>query len=154
MRERRVEITPMTADDLSEVSEIEAHSFRAPWPDQIFTEELDREWAHLDVVRERDAAGKSRVIAFTNFWLVRDEVHLLNVAVHPDRRRHGFARMLMTHLMAFARRHECRYVTLEVRRSNLGAIALYKEFGFEAVGLRPKYYAEDGEDAIVMTLEL
>jgi ribosomal-protein-alanine N-acetyltransferase len=144
----------MRSDDLPEVSVIEAHSFRAPWPDQIFTEELEREWAHLDVVRERDDTGKSRVIAFTNYWLVRDEVHLLNIAVHPDRRRHGFARQLMDHLLAFARRHECRYITLEVRRSNVGAIDLYKHYGFEAVGLRPKYYAEDGEDAIVMTLEL
>ena len=144
----------MTREDLPEVSEIEAHSFRAPWPDQIFVEELDREWAYLDVVRERDEGGRSRVVGFCNFWLVRDEIHLLNVAVHPDRRRHGFARRLMDHLMAFATAHECRFVTLEVRRSNAAAIGLYRRYGFEPVGLRPKYYAEDGEDAIVMTLEL
>ena len=62
--------------------------------------------------------------------------------------------MLMGHLLAFARERDCRYVTLEVRKSNHAAQSLYRAHGFEAVGLRPRYYAEDGEDAVVMTLDL
>ncbi len=153
MRNRRIEIAPMRVQDLDQVMEIEHGSFRAPWSRQVFAEELDRDWAYVDVVSERDAGGRSRVVAFCNYWLVRDEVHILNVAVHPDRRRNGHARRLMAHVVAFARHHKCRYVTLEVRRSNAGAIGLYEEFDFKPVGIRPNYYVEDREDAIVMLLE-
>jgi ribosomal-protein-alanine N-acetyltransferase len=154
MRRRRVEVSPMQRSDLEEVLEIEQHAFGSPWSRQIFLEELDREWAHLEVLREREKDGQSRVVAFVNYWLVRDEVHLLNIATHPERRRQGHARSLLAHLVDFARRHRCRYVTLEARRSNQGAIELYRQFGFQAVGIRPKYYVEDQEDAVVMLLEL
>jgi ribosomal-protein-alanine N-acetyltransferase len=127
-------------------------SFRAPWSRQVFVEELDRDWAHVDVLKERRTdAG---VMAFVNYWLVRDEVHVLNVAAHPDARRQGHASRLLEHVIAFANRNKCRYVTLEVRRSNAGAIRLYRKYGFRPVGVRPNYYVEDNEDAIVMLLEL
>ncbi len=145
----------MQRDDLAEVAEIEAASHRPPWPNQIFLEELEREWAYLDVVRvPGEGPERSRVAAFCNYWLVRDEVHLLNIAVHPDHRRAGHGGRLMQRLVDFARARQCRFITLEVRKSNSQAIAMYRRFGFVAVGLRPRYYAEDGEDAIVMTLEL
>ena len=111
---------------------------------------VDIEWTA--VVSPND--GDSSVVAFCNYWLVADEVHLLNIATHPEARRRGHARRLMDHLLAFARENKCRYVTLEVRRSNTGAQELYRSYGFEAVGVRPNYYVEDREDAIVMLLEL
>jgi ribosomal-protein-alanine N-acetyltransferase len=154
MRQRRLEIAPMREEDLDQVLAIENRAFRSPWTKQIFREELSRDWAYLEVVRERVPSGGSEVVAFCNYWLVRDEVHLLNIATHPDRRRRGYARFLMEHLLDFARRHKCRYITLEVRRSNEAALALYGRYGFEAVGVRPNYYVEDREDAIVMLLEL
>ncbi|HTE49369.1 MAG TPA: ribosomal protein S18-alanine N-acetyltransferase [Kofleriaceae bacterium] len=144
----------MERTDLEEVLEIERHAFHSPWSSQIFLEELEREWAYLEVLRERQKDARSVVVAYCNYWLVRDEVHLLNIATHPDRRRNGHARALMTHVVDFAARHRCRYVTLEVRRSNRGAIDLYGQFQFQAVGIRPKYYVEDQEDAVVMLLEL
>lgn len=154
MRRRKVEIAPMAQADLEQVLEIEQHAFRSPWSHQIFIEELAREWAYLDVLRERDKDGSVRIVAYCNYWLVRDEVHLLNIATHPDHRRRGHGRALMTHITDFARRHACRYVTLEVRRSNQAAIDLYRAFHFQPVGVRKKYYVEDQEDAIVMLLEL
>jgi ribosomal-protein-alanine N-acetyltransferase len=154
MRERRVEVTPMVEADLEAVLEIEQHSYPAPWPRQIFVEELGREWAHLRVLRERQPDGSERVVGFCNYWLVRDEVHLLNLAVHPAARRKGHGRLLLRELLAFAAHHQCRYVTLEVRRSNLGAIHLYRAHGFEPVGVRQNYYVENREDAIVMLLTL
>ena len=144
----------MQRSDLEQVLEIEAHAFGSRWSRRIFLEELEREWATLEVVRERQKDGSSRVVAFCNYWLVRDEVHLLNIATHPEARRRGHARALLDHMIAFARRHRCRYVTLEVRRSNQGAIDLYRGFSFQPVGIRPKYYVEDQEDAVVMLLEL
>jgi ribosomal-protein-alanine N-acetyltransferase len=152
-RNRRVEIVPMRVGDLDEVMEIERLAHRSPWPRQVFIEELERDWAYLVLVKERRSTG-SRTVAFCNYWLVRDEVHLLNVATHPDERKQGHGSRLLAHIVEFAGRHRCRYVTLEVRRQNHGAIKLYRSFGFRPVGIRPHYYVEDNEDAIVMLLEL
>jgi ribosomal-protein-alanine N-acetyltransferase len=150
-QQRRFEIGPMAAADLDEIMEIERTSFRAPWSRQVFVEELDREWAHVDVLRARDGSG---VVAFVNYWLVRDEVHVLNIATRLEARRQGHGARLLEHVIGFANRKKCRYVTLEVRRSNVGAIRLYRKYGFRPVGVRPNYYVEDHEDAIVMLLDL
>jgi ribosomal-protein-alanine N-acetyltransferase len=157
-QQRRFEITPMNVSDLDDIMEIERVSFRAPWSRQVFVEELERDWAHVDVLRMREAPSPGRahapVLAFVNYWLVRDEVHVLNVATHPSARRQGHAARLIEHVVAFAHRRKCRYITLEVRRSNQAAIRLYRKYGFRPVGIRPNYYVEDNEDAIVMLLEL
>lgn len=144
-------IEPMRAADLDPVMEIERVSFRSPWSAQVFLEEMVRDWAHVDIVR--DVTDRS-VLAFGNYWLVADEIHLLNVATHPLARRAGHASRLLAHIIDFGRRHSCRVVTLEVRRSNAAALRLYRRFAFRAVGVRPNYYSEDQEDAIVMLLEL
>jgi ribosomal-protein-alanine N-acetyltransferase len=150
-QQRRFEIAPMSEADLDAIMEIERTSFRAPWSRQVFVEELERDWAHVDVLKARDGSG---VVAFVNYWLVRDEVHVLNIATHLDARRRGHAARLLEHVIAFAHRERCRYLTLEVRRSNSGALRLYRKYGFRPVGIRPNYYVEDHEDAIVMLLEL
>jgi ribosomal-protein-alanine N-acetyltransferase len=150
---RKSELAPMRLSDLDEVMEIERLSFKNPWSRQIFIEELERAWAHLEVVRD-GPPGALQVAAFCNYWLVRDEVHLLNIAVHPDHRHRGHAARLLGHIIDFSRRHRCRYITLEVRRSNRGAVKLYRSYGFRPVGIRAHYYVEDGEDAIVMLLDL
>ena len=143
---RRFEIVPMRAADLDEVMEIERRSFTAPWSRRVFLEELEREWAHLDVVRERGGG----IVAFCNHWLVRDEVHVLNLATHPEARRQGHAARLMRHVVEFARAHKCRYVTLEVRRSNTAALRLYERLGFRVTAMRPHYYTKPEEDALIL----
>ncbi len=100
-RERRFEIVPMTLSDLDDIMEIERASFRAPWSRQVFIEELERDWAHVDVLRAREAHAP--VVAFINYWLVRDEVHILNVASHPDHRRRGHAQRLLQHVIDFSK---------------------------------------------------
>jgi [ribosomal protein S18]-alanine N-acetyltransferase len=94
------------------------------------------------------------VLAFCNYWRVADEVHILKVAAHPDSRQQGFGSRLLSHMLDFSRRSSARLVTLEVRRSNEVAQRLYRRFGFRSVGLRPNYYADDNEDALVMLLDL
>jgi ribosomal-protein-alanine N-acetyltransferase len=142
-------IIPMLPEHLDAVDEIERHSFKNPWPAKVFAEELGRAWARVDVALEQ-----GRVVGFVDYWLVHDEVHLLAIAIHPDVRRRGIGRRLLDHLLELARARASALVTLEVRRSNVPAIAMYERAGFVVVGVRPKYYAEDGEDALVMTLEL
>ena len=156
-----IDITPMRREDLDDVLRIERAAYQRPWARDVFEQEIDRLWAFVDVLRPRVEGGRQepggrhgRVVAFVNYWLVRDEVHVLNVATHPEERRRGYAARLMEHVLAFARERSCRYVTLEVRRSNVGAMRLYRRFAFRPVGVRPNYYAEDHEDAIVMLLEL
>jgi ribosomal-protein-alanine N-acetyltransferase len=144
-------IASSTEADLDAVMAIEELSFRAPWARQAFSDELDRPWARLEVLR-RVATGT--VVGFCNYWLVADELHILNVAVHPDERRHGHAARLLRHILDEAGRSKTRVVSLEVRMSNRAAQALYRKFGFREVGTRPRYYADNGEDAMLMDREL
>jgi len=144
-------IEGMRLTDLEAVAEIEGVSFKAPWSAQVFLEEMARDWAHVDVVRD---PVQSKVLAYGNYWLVADEVHLLNIATHPQARRAGHASRLLAHIIALGQSRGCRLITLEVRRSNAAAQRLYRRFGFRPVAVRPNYYAEDQEDAIVMLLDL
>jgi ribosomal-protein-alanine N-acetyltransferase len=144
-------IEPMRIGDLDDVMEIERLSFKSPWSGQVFLEEMARDWAHVDVVRD---LARRRAVAFGNYWQVADEVHLLNLATHPEARRAGHASRMLAHIVEFGRERRCRLITLEVRRSNAAALRLYRRYGFRAVGVRPNYYAEDQEDAIVMLLDL
>ncbi len=144
-------VESMRPSDLDAVMEIERVSFRSPWSRQVFLEEQGRDWARIDVLRD---SSTGRVFAFANYWLVCDEIHILNLATHPRHRRCGHASRLIAHIVDYARREVCRTVTLEARRSNSAALRVYRRFAFRAIGVRPNYYAEDQEDAIVMALDL
>jgi [ribosomal protein S18]-alanine N-acetyltransferase len=133
------------------VMAIEKLSFPTPWARQAFSDELDRPWARLEVLRQ---GANGSVVGFCNYWLVADELHILNVAIHPDERRHGHATRLLEHILSEALRNKTRVVSLEVRASNQAAQALYRKFGFRKVGTRPRYYADNGEDAVLMDREL
>jgi ribosomal-protein-alanine N-acetyltransferase len=137
--------------DLDAVMEIERLSFATPWVRQAFTDEMDRPWAHLELLRESPGG---RAVGFCNYWLVADELHILNIAVHPEFRKQGHAQALAHHILAAAREAKARVVMLEVRVSNHAARSLYCKLGFREVGTRPKYYADNGEDAVLMDLEL
>jgi ribosomal-protein-alanine N-acetyltransferase len=140
-----------TEADLDAVLAIERLSSRAPWAKAAFADELDRPWARLELLRH---GSTGRAVAFCNYWLVADELHILNVAVLPEERRRGHAARLLGHMLDEALRNQARVISLEVRVSNQAAKALYRKFGFREVGVRPKYYANDGEDALLMDLEL
>ncbi len=137
--------------DLDDVFEIERLSFPTPWTREYFAEETQRPWARVEVLRER---GDGPVVAFCDYWLVADEVHILNIATHPEARRRGHAACLLRHILEQGRRAAFRLATLEVRKSNVGAQALYASFGFQVIGERPRYYEDNDEDAVVMNLEL
>lgn len=145
-----IEIRAMGRDDVDEVAAIELLAQPHPWGREVFLEELTRAWAAVDVLRERRGGP---IDAFLNYWIVGDEVHVLNVATRPDRRRRGFAARLLDHVEAVARERGCRAITLEVRRRNRAAMRLYRAHRYRPVGMRPRYY-DNGEDAIVMLREL
>jgi ribosomal-protein-alanine N-acetyltransferase len=95
----------------------------------------------------------ARVIAYAGLWLMVDEAHVTTFAVLPAYRRRGIGGLLLTELMALAADLGAAVCTLEVRLSNAAARKLYEEFGFRPVGVRPRYYSDNGEDALIMTTE-
>ena len=153
----RLEVRKMCPEDLDEVMVIELAAFKHPWSTELFRRELEHDWSTILVAIEpltNAPHGSERIVGFLIFWLVHDEVHVLNVAVAPEYRRKGIARTLMAETEKRAFDHAAALMTLEVRRSNLAALELYRQFDFRAVGVRPNYYVDEGEDAIVMVKEL
>ncbi|NVB81841.1 MAG: ribosomal protein S18-alanine N-acetyltransferase [Kofleriaceae bacterium] len=138
-------IEPASNGDIDSIDEIEQHSFKSPWSKSTFEGELLREWARIDVARMG-----TRLVGFCNYWLVTTELHILAIATHPDFRGQGVARAVLDHVLDVAKKTGCSLATLEVRRSNRPAIALYERAGFKTVHVRARYYQDDGEDALVM----
>jgi ribosomal-protein-alanine N-acetyltransferase len=145
----KVRVEPMTVEDVPAVHRIERASFPVPWPDYAFRQELQtNRMAHYLIVR----VGKDTV-AYGGMWLMVDEAHITTFAVLPLWRRHGIGGRLMLELMRLAQDLGARVATLEVRLSNQPARALYHRFGFRPVGVRPRYYSDNGEDALIMTTD-
>jgi ribosomal-protein-alanine N-acetyltransferase len=145
----KVRVEPMRLEDVPAVHKIESASFPTPWPDYAFRQELQtNRLAHYLIVR----IGREAV-AYGGLWLMVDEAHITTIAVLPDWRRHGIGGRLMLGLMDVALVLNARVVTLEVRLSNRPARDLYARFGFKPVGVRPRYYSDNGEDALIMTTD-
>jgi ribosomal-protein-alanine N-acetyltransferase len=143
----RVVVDPMRIEDVPAVHEIERLSFATPWPAYAFEQELrGNRLARYVVAR----AGET-VVGFAGIWLMVDEAHITTFSVHPDWRRQGIGRQLLLNLVELSGTLRARRMTLEVRSSNDAAQALYRSFGFAVAGRRPRYYTDDGEDALVMT---
>ena len=148
-----VRIRRMRQEDVARVVEVEKDGFAHPWSAELLRRELYHDWS-VSLVASEDVDGAERVIGFIVFWLVHDEVHVLNIAIALEARRRGIARVLMDEAAARGRARQARVCTLEVRRSNVPAITLYRSLGYRQVGIRPNYYVDEGEDAIVMVMDL
>jgi ribosomal-protein-alanine N-acetyltransferase len=141
----------MLSSDLDAVERIAAACFPNPWTREEFAKELQRPYAILRVLRP---SAEQPVCAFANYWHVADELQIMNIATLPDTRRLGYGRSLLADLIQDGRARAAQWLTLEVRRSNEAARNLYKGLGFSEIGVRQQYYSDNGEDAIVMHLEL
>ena len=150
----RFNLRRMTLDDLDAVMVIEDVAFKTPWSRELFRRELGHEWSTILIAEELAADGGGRVRGFVIYWVVHDEVHVLNIATDPGCRRRGVARELLCDVMSRGVKGGARLATLEVRRTNDAALGLYRTLGFRQVGVRQKYYADEDEDAIVMVLDL
>ncbi len=148
-----LEIRDATLGDLAAIVEIEKLAFTTPWSLRSFQRELSLPFSRLTVAVADDNGAKPSLAGFLCRWLIAEECHVLNVAVHPSYRRQGVGEMLMTATISEARARHAAFVTLEVRRSNLAARQLYRKLNFEERRLRRHYYGP-GEDAIVMELRL
>jgi len=143
----KVVISAMRLEDLEEVQRIEEASFTTPWPPNAYRSELlTNRLASYLVARVDD-----RIVAYGGMWLMVDEAHITTFAVHPAWRRQRLGEQLLLAFLDLARDRHAREATLEVRLSNLAARRLYEKYGFRPVGVRPRYYSDNNEDALIMT---
>ncbi len=141
----------MRRDDLEAVLAIERASFPLPWSREAFLREMcEIDNSHLVVVEEE---GGDAPLAYACWWEVVDECHVTNFAVAPAHRRRGVGEFLLESILEDARRLGVVRATLEVRMGNAAAIALYEKWGFTAAAMRPRYYPDNREDALVMWKE-
>lgn len=140
-----VMVRDMTENDLAEVMGIERSSFVTPWTEKLFREEFSLPFCH-DLVAEKDGT----ILGYISFAVVVDEIHLRNLAVREDQRRQGVASSLLSAMAARGRGQGALRATLEVRKSNGAAINLYTKRGFVIQGIRPFYYTDTREDALIL----
>jgi ribosomal-protein-alanine N-acetyltransferase len=147
-------IRHMQADDLEQVHAIDKISFSMPWPESAYRYELFENQSSLQWVAEAlEPDGGLRVVGMVVVWLVVDEAHIATIAVHPDYRGRGIAQELLCAALIEAIERGMHSATLEVRAHNLAAQRLYRRFRFEEAGVRPRYYRDNFEDALIMTAD-
>ena len=145
----RISVEPMTLDHLPAVHAIERASFSVPWPDDAYRNELlTNRLASYIVARAGD-----EIVGFGGLWVMVDEAHITTFAVDPRWRRRGIGEWMLLGLLDRAEERRAREATLEVRLSNMPARRLYEKYGFRPVGIRPRYYSDNGEDALIMTTD-
>ena len=153
MENDNIRISECEEGDMREIMAIERDSFPSPWSENIFRGEMTNPMSRMLVGRVDRLPGKP-VAGYVVYWRVADEMHLHNIAVRKDLRRKHLASLLLREAFRASQSEGARSVTLEVRRSNLSAQSLYEKFGFSVKGVRPRYYSDTGEDALIFWAEL
>lgn len=136
----------MNLSHIDDVVEIENLSFKTPWSKSAFIYELTKNKCSKYRVILKDG----KVVAYGGMWILLDEAHITNIAVHPEYRGIGLGKMIVEHMIKAAKGSGVTSMTLEVRVGNIPAINLYKKYGFEEVAIRKGYYQDTGEDALIM----
>jgi [ribosomal protein S18]-alanine N-acetyltransferase len=140
----------LTKDDIEQIMQIEKLSFSLPWSKQAYLNEL----SHNNLAYYYGLFDQDQLIGFGGFWLILDEGHIANMAVHPARRRQGIGEVLMRLIIVQCQSKGAKKMTLDVRKYNYPAQKLYFKLGFDAAGIRPRYYDDPKEDALIMWLEM
>lgn len=147
MAELSIEL--MTLADVEAVHAIECACFAIPWSKEAFiTEVVENKCARYLVLKEDGVP-----VAYAGVWFVLDEGHITNIAVRPDRQGNGYGEKITRALMQLSSDTGMAFLELEVRTSNTAAQRLYRKLGFQDVGLRKRYYADTGEDALLMACD-
>lgn len=155
-------IDPMRWEDITEVIAIERRVFSMPWPMRAYEQELFRNPnAHYLVLRPREVRALAQtfpplpppILGYGGFWLVPDEAHISTIAIDTPWRGRGLGELMFLALVEEAIAWGANLITLEVRASNLVAQSLYRKYGLEVVGRRPRYYRDNNEDALLMSVK-
>lgn len=149
----RIYVRRMQLVDVEKILEIDQLSFSMPWPASAYNYELRENLSSLLWLAEVELPDGNRQIAgMIVVWMILDEAHIATIAVHPDQRRKGIGQRLLATGLQEAIRKGARQATLEVRAGNLTAQKLYQRFRFEVAGQRLRYYRDNNEDALIMTV--
>lgn len=146
----QLEFRSMTLDDVDAIVQIEQEVFAAPWTAEAFQNELKQNMFAKYMVMEMDGD----ILGYGGMWLIVDEAHVTNIAIREPYQGQGLGRRLLGEMMKTAHWLRARRMTLEVRVSNERAQRLYRRFGFAPSGLRPGYYSDNREDALIMWADL
>jgi len=141
-----VQIRAANEKDVRSLADMDQICFALPWSEKSFFEEITRNTVARYVVAEM--AGQ--IVGYAGIWMIQDEGHITNIAVHPDFRRQGIAKAMIFTLIEISEAAGVKFYTLEVRASSESAISLYQGMGFKACGVRKGYYEDNNEDAIIM----
>jgi len=148
-----IELGEYREGDILEILSIERESFPTPWSEAIFRNELASPLSSILIARTKQ--GQATCVAgYTVYWRVVDETHVHNIAVRKDLQRRGIASSLLMEVIERTRREGARWATLDVREGNLPARMLYQKMGFSVKGVRPGYYTDTRENAVIMWMEL
>ncbi|GGB41262.1 ribosomal-protein-alanine N-acetyltransferase [Virgibacillus dakarensis] len=143
-------IRKMEEHDVDQVAEVEKASFTAPWPRDIFQQEIvENQFAHYFVLQVDE-----KIVGYAGLWVVVDDAQITNIAIMPDYRGNKLGEKLFHYVMVQAVRLGGRRLSLEVRTSNIIAQHMYRKFGLVPGGIRKNYYVDNQEDAIVMWVNL
>ena len=143
----KIRIVPLDASHLDAIARLEQECFSMPWSRDMLAEELYNDCAAYLVAEDEE----EHVLGYAGLQVILDEGYITNVAVWPEYRREHIASQILDVFFNFARAHDLRFITLEVRPGNTAAIALYQKFGFAEMGRRKNYYQKPKEDALIMT---
>lgn len=143
-----MEIRSMEARDVPQIAHLETVCFTDPWSERSIASELENRLACWLV-----AVEDSTVLGYIGSQTVLDGTDIMNIAVAPEARRQGIGEMLLYALIGILKGRGVRFLMLEVRQSNAPAIALYEKLGFAEVGIRPNYYRNPRENALIMRKE-
>ncbi len=147
-KEIPVFLCSVAAENIPEILRIESLSFPSPWTVGMFLEELVNPFSHAYLAKTR---GGDEVIGYIFYQTIVQEMHILNLAVHPSHRSGGVGTLLLRHSLNQAQQSGlARYAYLEVRDNNHPAILLYRKLGFTALGIRKNYYRKERVNAIIM----
>jgi ribosomal-protein-alanine N-acetyltransferase len=144
----------MVEADVTVVHALDVASFSLPWPLSAYQFEVTRNPDSLPLVIEaRDGQGNWQIVGAMVIWLILDEAHIGTIAINAEYRRKGLARILLGEGLLISHTKGAVAAYLEVRRGNIGAQELYRQFGFTIEGIRPHYYKDNHEDALLLTLK-
>ncbi|KEI96732.1 30S ribosomal protein S18 [Clostridium botulinum A2B3 87] len=147
MNKKDIIVLPFSLEHIDGVMEIDNLSFSVPWSRNSYETELKNKFTKYIVVLNEET---NKVLGFAGMWLIIDECHITNIAVHPNYRGLGIGNILMNEIIDICKEHNLTGITLEVRESNTAAKNLYYKYGFKDSGIRKGYYADNNENALLM----
>lgn len=144
-----ISVRAMVLGDIEEIMKIEKLCFTVPWSRLSFQREIKENMLAKYFIVELEGS----IVGYGGMWIIIDEAHITNIAIHPEFRGRNLGGFLLKSMIEYAKNINVFKMTLEVRRSNEAARGLYRKFGFKDIGVRPRYYSDNNEDAIIMWKE-